>query len=156
MVLVPGKAEALWETVSKFRTLFSDFNPGDLAMWVSMLTDQDSVWIEICEGQKLVVLCTFKGLTSQVIDAECHFLALDRMPAEKVEVVRKVIAWIFTEYPMLHRITMSPPTLYYAAIRAALKIGFIHEGIKRETVLIRGRWASQAIMGILRREAPCQ
>lgn len=155
MVLTPGKAEALWEIVSKFKTLFGDFSAKTFETWAVMLTDPDSVWVEVCEGQRIAGLGIFKGM-SALTECECHFLALDRQPAEKADAWRKILEWIFTQYPMLHRVTMSPPTIYYAAIRTALKIGFVHEGVKRETVMLRGRWIGQEIMSILRREATCQ
>jgi hypothetical protein len=154
LVLTPGKAEALWEIVSKFKTLFSDFSPKNFDSWAVMLVDPDSIWIEVCEGRRLAGIGTFKGM-SALTECECHFFALDRQPAEKADAWRKTLEWIFTQYPMLHRVTMNPPSIYYAAIRTALKIGFVHEGVKRETLMIRGRWTNQTIMSILRREAEC-
>lgn len=155
MVLTPGKAEALWEIVSKFKTLFTDFTEGSFETWGAMLLDADTIWIEICEGDRLACMAVFKGMSASMFDVECHFFALDRMPAEKVDACKAIIPWVFRQYPMLHRITMKPPTMYYAAIRLAERIGFIHEGVMRETMPIRGRWANQKIMSILRSEA-CQ
>ncbi len=155
MVLTPGKAEALWEIVSKFKTLFTDFTAGNYEVWATMLTNPDSMWIEICEDQRLACMGVFQGMSASMFDAECHFFALDRMPAEKVDACKAIIPWVFSQYPMLHRITMKPPTMYYAAIRLAEKIGFVPEGIMRETMPIRGRWANQKIMSILRSET-CQ
>lgn len=150
MDIRPGKAEALWEVVSKFKTLFSDMSSGSFEMWATLITDTDSIWFEICEGDRLAALVVFQHM-HQLIDVDVHILALDRMPAEKVDVVKKILAYVFREYPMLHRITMQPPTIFYAAIRLARKAGFVDEGVKRETVIIRGKWADQAIMGLLRR-----
>lgn len=155
MVLTPGKAEALFEIITKFKTLFTDFSQNSYPTWVAMITDPDSIWVEVCEGQRLAGLGTFKGM-SQLLECECHFFALDRQPAEKAAAWRKILEWVFVQYPLLHRVNMNPPTIYYAAIRTALKIGFVHEGTRRETVLIRGRWTDQTVMSILRREAQCQ
>lgn len=149
MDLRPGKAEALWAIVSKFKTLFSDMSGGTFDMWATLITDPDSIWFEICEGERLGALVVFQHM-SQLLDVEVHIVALDRKPAEKVEAARLLFKHVFAEYPMIHRVTMQPLTIFYAAIRLAEKLGFVHEGTKREAALIRGKWANQAIMGLLR------
>lgn len=151
MDIRPGKAEALWEVVSKFKTLFSDLSLNSFETFVYAITDTDSVWYEICEGDKLSALIFLQGM-SKLVDIEVHILSLDRMPAEKAPAVKHLIRYVFANYPMLHRMTTQPLTIYYAAIRLAKKVGFVEEGTKREATLVNGKWADQAILGLLRRQ----
>ena len=151
MDIRPGKAEALWAVVSKFKTLFSDMSLNSYGTFVQAITDTDSVWYEICEGDQLAALIFLQGM-SKLVDIEVHILALDRMPAEKAPVVKQLIRYVFKTYPMLHRMTTQPLTIYYAAIRLAKRVGFVEEGVKREAVLVHSKWADQAILGLLRRQ----
>lgn len=151
MDIRPGKAEALWEVVRRFKTLFSDMSLNTYETFVEAITNTDSVWYEICEGERLSALIFLQGM-SKLVDIEVHIIALDRMPAEKADAVRQLIRYVFKNYPLLHRMTTQPLTIYYAAIRLAKKVGFVDEGVKREAALIHGKWADQAILGLLRRQ----
>lgn len=151
MDIRPGKAEALWAVVSRFKTLFSDLSLNSYETFVQSITDTDSVWYEVCEGKRLAALIFLQGM-SKLVDIEVHILSLDRMPAEKAEAVKHLIRYVFKTYPMLHRMTTQPLSIYYAAIRLAKKVGFVEEGVKREAALVHGKWADQAILGLLRRQ----
>ena len=92
------------------------------------------------------------GDMDQVVDCTAHMVFFDRQPAEKLELCRTLMQWMFDQFP-LHRITVTPPAIYHATIRLLEKLGFTKEGCKREAVLLGGKWNDQLIFGITRKEA---
>jgi len=76
----------------------------------------------------------------------------DRKAGDKAEVCKAVIKWMFKGFP-IHRINVTPPELYRATIHLLRRIGLKEEGVKRESVLLGGKWRNQALFGITRTEA---
>lgn len=149
MYLTPQKVKALWEKTQEHKTLFTDFTRDDPSTFVYHITNPDTYWLEIFEGKMLVgLICV---MNFKFIDAEVHIMFFDRKPAEKVEVYRSVMAYLFENFP-LQRITVVIPAIYFATIRLAERLGFRKEGTKRKAVLIGGNWIDQYIYGILRTE----
>lgn len=145
------KCEAIWVMVKESKTLFSDLTQNLYEAWVSALLAETTVWIEICEGDTLLGLGAFMHL-DRILETETHIVFFDRRPSEKTEICKAVIKWMFNEYPLLHRMYTEPPQIYFAAIRLSRRIGFVEEGVKRESILIGGKWVNQTVLSLLRSE----
>lgn len=151
MVLSWQKFHNLWQTLSQFRTLFSDLTRGDEANFMRFITEPNSIWLEICEEETLAGIVCFTRL-ERIVDADAHILFVDRDLADKVPVCKAIVSWAFDNLP-LQRISVQTPFYYYATIRMVKEVGFKIEGEKRKAVLIKGRWANVCQLGILRSEA---
>lgn len=149
MVLDQAKVMHLWKLVQMHRTLFSDLTKGDYNNFVNALTTSATQWWEVWTADELVGIAWMTDM-SQIVDATVHLAFFDRQPTEKAEVIKALISWVFSEYPMLHRLTATPPDMYHATKRLLERIGFKWEGRKRQCVLMGGKWHDQQWYGYLR------
>lgn len=151
MRLTWHKLGLLWEKISSYRTLFSDLTRGNFNNFLRFITEGDSVWLEVREGDILIgIVCLEK--MQQVVDCEAHLIFFDRDLAGKDELCKKITLWVFANFP-LNRVTVTVPRMYFATRRLVKAIGFTEEGCKRAAVLIRNRWDDVYIFGITREEA---
>lgn len=150
MVLTPTKVDALWMEFQKYPTLFSDLTAGNYENFVRMLSQPDSFWVEVWDGDVLVGLLYAMEL-SQIIDAEVHILFFDRKTNNKIALCREMLRWLFRHF-RLHRITSQIPDIYHATIRLAERTGMKREGVRRESILIGGQWRDQILFGLLASE----
>lgn len=152
MQLTKAKIAALWTLLQEYKTLFSDQTRGNFENFARLLTTPYTYWLEIYEDSTLVGVVYFEEL-QDLVDAQAHLVILDRRPMEKLEVCAKIIRYIFSEFSV-NRITVRTPELYHATIRLLERLGFSHEGTKREAVQIGGEWLDVIIFGLLRSEVP--
>lgn len=150
MQLSWDKIALLWRKLEQHKSLFSDLTRGDFDNYVRLLLQPNTYWLEIYEDDELLGIVYFDGLESNV-DAHTHLVFFDRKPAEKLHVCRAIMEHMFEKFP-LNRITAQVPDIYFATIRLLKRLGFSSEGVKREAVLLGGRWINTAYMGILRSE----
>lgn len=164
MILTWPKVELLWKRLQKYKSLFSDITRGNFDNYFRMLTQRNTLWFEIYArfkpgGPSSDVNVFYDDLVGivwladieQVIDGTAHMVFFDRKPSEKVQVCRELIKWVFDRWP-LQRVTVTPPEMYYVTHRLLEKIGFKREGMKREAVLINGKWNGVRIYGMVRSE----
>ena len=150
MELSKEKVSALWEILQRYKTIFSDITKMDPGNFVQAITSPESMWFEVREHDILIGIIWF-GDMHQVVDCTAQMVFFDRRPAEKLEVCRAMMKWMFRSFP-IHRITVTPPAIYHAVIRLLEKLGFKREGCKREAVLMGGKWNDQLIYGLTRTE----
>lgn len=148
--LTPEKMDAIWQMLQRYKTLFSDLTRSNPENFVKIVMDKDTMWFEVVEYDVIVGIIWF-GEMWKVTDCTAHMVFFDRRPAEKVDVCKAMVKWMFDNFP-IHRITVTPPAIYHATIRLLEKIGLKREGCLRESALIGGKWNDQVIYGILRSE----
>lgn len=150
--LADDKLDRLWNVLQRHKTLFSDFTKGDKSVWVSLVTRPDTYWLEVYNAteDELVGLIYFENVIG--VDIDAHLVYFDRKPAEKVEVTRSVLRYMFDTFP-IQRISVTIPVIYNATGRMLDKLGFKREGKKRASVLLGGHWVDQYMYGLLRSEA---
>lgn len=144
------KIALLWKRLEEHKSLFSDLTRGDFDNYVRLLMQPNSYWLEVYEDEELCGIVYFEGLESSV-EAYIHVVMLDRRSAEKLPVYDAIIKHMFSEFP-LNRISCVPAANYYGTIRTLKKLGFKQEGIKRDAMLLHGRWIDAIMLGILRSE----
>jgi RimJ/RimL family protein N-acetyltransferase len=151
LILTQEKALFLWTESNKYKALFSDFTLGDVANFSRGLLASDSLWYEVIdESDELVGVLSVTEL-NRITDCEVHVLFFDHKLQEKAPLCRQMIEHIFKIYP-LRRMTVTIPSICFALIRWAKKVGFQEEGRKRDSLLMGNRWVDQVILGILRQE----
>jgi hypothetical protein len=151
LTLTPEKVNALWRVIRRHRTLFSDLTRDDPANFIRAVTAPHCLWLEVRERDILTGIIWF-GDMHLVTEMTAHMAFFDRRAQEKLMLCREVIKWVFHSFPV-HRINVTPPDMYVATIRLLEKIGLKQEGVKREAVLIDGKWRNQVLFGITRSEA---
>lgn len=151
LTLTPEKAKAIWDILQRHATLFSDLTRGDPRNFLRAVTADHTLWFEVRQHDTLVGIIWFSDL-HLLTDVSAHMAFFDRMTFEKLPVCKAIIKWMFQNFP-IHRMTVTPPDLYTATIRLLRRLGFTHEGTKREAVLLSGKWRDQMIFGITRTEA---
>ncbi len=156
MVIDKNKMLALWTTFQQYQTLFSDLARGDFNNFYRVLLLPNTLWFEIWDkADEQIIGVLWVTDLEQIVDANAHCVYFDRMPAQKDNVTRELIWWLFRHFP-LHRLTAKPAAIYHATIRLMERIGFKKEGRVRESVLIGGKWNDQIIYGITRPEVEAQ
>jgi hypothetical protein len=151
MVLTWEKVDALWEVLKGFRSIFSDITRDDRSNFQRLLLLPDSYWLEGYESAQLNALMYFTGLNAGH-EATAHMLVLDRDTSTKDILLKATAKWIFDHFP-INRILAPTPQIYFATTRLLKRVGFKHEGTKRQAVLLQGRWCDIELFGLLRSEA---
>lgn len=146
--LTPEKLDNMWATFQKYKSLFSDHNRNDKEGWIQYLLSPDTYWLEIKEGDMSVGLIYFEGF-SKGIEIIGHMVYYDRKPAEKLEVTRGILGFMFENFP-IQRIVVEIPEMYRATDRLLIRLGFRKEGKKRQAVLLGGTWKDTFLYGLLR------
>lgn len=145
----PHHLALLWSRLESYPILFSDETRGDIQSWISSVTHEGTIWLEVLEGSEVI------GIIRVILegdDADCHITFFDRKPAEKKELCKAVIVQLFKTLPQLERISAAVPDIYPATWRLAMKVGFKWEGTKRKAVTIGGQRRDLHLYGMLRSE----
>lgn len=151
--LIPGKAKWLWEEMQKQKSLFSDFTRGNVELFIDLLEDPYSFWLEVIDENDSTIGIMYLTELNQVTDANIHLMFLDRKASEKAELVKEMVELVFKRFSSLNRITASFPEIYHATIRLARRAGFVEEGRKRQVTIMGGKPQDEMIFGILAQEA---
>lgn len=150
MVLTWGKVEHLWEMLKQYKTLFSDMTRNDFNNFFKSITRPNTLWFDVWSDDKIVGLVWLSDI-EMTVDGSAHMVFFDRRPAEKQLVCQALIKWVFEQYP-LHRVTVSTPAIYFATQRMLKRMGFTLEGVKREAVMMDGKWVDMQFYGMTRSE----
>ena len=151
LVLTKDKIDWLWESISKFRTLFSDLTAGDVQNFMHYVTEPYSIWLELrYENHPAGIVC-FVNM-QKVTDTDAHIVFFDRELKDKVLLCQHLLTWVFSSFP-LERVSVDVPEFYFHTIRLVKNVGFRQEGVRRCGALIGGRWVNVALFGITRQEA---
>jgi RimJ/RimL family protein N-acetyltransferase len=141
----------LWRKLEQFPTLFSDETRGDIDGLISLVTAQNTIWLEIREREEVVgvVYFVFDGEG----DADSHMVFFDRRPAEKRELLQAVVRQLFNVLPDLQRISARVPDLYFSTRRLVEKIGFRWQRVFHEDVMIGSKLIDVHLYVLTRSEA---
>jgi hypothetical protein len=149
-ILSIEKMQLIWHMLCRHQTLFTDLTRNDEMNFVHSITSHNSLWFDVFEHEVLVGIVWF-GDMQELTNCTGHMVFFDTRPAEKVRLLQLLVKWMFANFP-LHRISVTPPVIYWALIRLLERVGFAREGLKHESVLMRGKWMDQAMYRILRTE----
>lgn len=141
-IATPAKIVSLWQELEKYPSLFSDWSKGDFSVFSNIILAPDSIWLEIGDVGLLYATDIVEGVSASV-----HAIFFDRSVADKVDVCRELIKWLFAE-TSVHRLSADVPIDYYATKRLLTKLGFRYEGTRRESVLRRGKWVDIVLYGL--------
>ena len=143
------KLEWLWAEMQKYPSLFSDLTQHNENVFLDMIEDKFTYFLEIINDNEETVGLFYVTELYKGIDASVHLLFFDRKPSEKAELCKEILLHVFDKFPYLHRLTATIPSIYHATIRLAKRIGFVQEGTKRQSLMIKHKWCDEVIFGTI-------
>jgi len=148
-ILDQWKARWLWEKMSAYRTLFSDLTRGDIDNFVNLLILPHTFWLEIRSTERnQIVGIIYINDVHTLSQAVCHVVFFDRNLRDKDDICRRCLEVMFKLFNF-RRLNATIPAIYHATLRLAERVGFVREGVRRESVLIGGNWIDEVEFGIL-------
>lgn len=150
--LTAQKIQEIWMEYSQHDVLFSDYTQGDVEPFLDMLFDPRAIIAEIFMPE----YDTPAGLMmlNRVIpgfDAMGHFTLWGAKTRGKEPLFWKMMEKWMDEFK-LRRMSVETPGFGKGLIRMIERIGFTHEGTRREGTIHKGSWVGLEMYGILRSE----
>lgn len=150
--LTPNKIQQIWIEYSKHDVLFSDYTKGEVEPFLDMLFSPRAVIAEIHRLSDSSV--TGLLMLTKVIprfDALGHFAIWDRKVKGKEPLIWEMMRLWMDEFD-LHRLSVETPGFGKGLIRMIERLGFVHEGTRREGTIHKGAWVGLEMYGITRAE----
>lgn len=150
--LTPEKIRELWDEYRKHDTLFSDYTRGKVDPFLDALFNSFSVWAEVYDETDDQPIGAF--MISDVIpnfDAKGHFTFWDSKASGREPLVWRMMKFWMTQFS-LHRLSAEVPGHQRGVIRFIERLGFEHEGTRREGNIHKGSWVNMEMFGILQEE----
>lgn len=150
--LSPEKIAELWKEFSQHKVLFSDFTDGKFRPFFAVLMDPRAIWLEVSvEGEDVPVGVMYITSVKPYHEADGHFAFWDSQGRGREPLVLYIAEWLMDRF-QLHRINAYVPEYQKGVRRFIERLGFVHEGVKREAVLYKEHRLPLHIYGILRSE----
>jgi RimJ/RimL family protein N-acetyltransferase len=121
--------------------------------WVENIASHPAAWVIEHQGRAIgeILIDNFveadqrAGLIVGILDATCLGKGLG------TEAIRAVAEFAF-DVLSLHKLSMRVLSFNTRAIRAYERVGFVREGLERESAMIAGIWYDDVIVGLLKRD----
>ena len=146
--LNPKKVGELWDEFQKHDFLFTEHTAGKFEPFFYILINPGSTWLEIydtTEDKPLGVIMATKIIHGY--DSECHFAVWNGKARGKEDLFRESMKWIFDQYE-LRRLSAHVIGFQRGVIRFVERMGFTHEGEKREAVMKDDKWFGLVLYGL--------
>jgi RimJ/RimL family protein N-acetyltransferase len=153
------KVEKYWGRINKFG-IFSDNMPKNAMGFLSFVMTTKAIWFEVVdltEDPSAVIGMMYltdivQGVEDQFVEATWHAMVWDARAGIRRPVFKAAIQALFQKFGF-HRIRTEIPLKFGGVIRQAKKIGFIEEGVLRESVKYEGVWFNSLSLSVLEKEA---
>ena len=142
------KYQELWRKLSSIDGLFDDFHKGREDLFLSLIADKSTLWLERDDGNGILYLTSIiPGLS-----ATAHIVYWDRRLRTREEFTMNCLRWAM-EKLNLQKINLYLPAYAAAARHFAKKLGFKEEGCIRKWSLKNGKPFDIYVYGITHEEA---
>jgi RimJ/RimL family protein N-acetyltransferase len=149
--LTEEKMAQIWINAKQHPVLFGDDTVFSLKEFVALFLNPAGVWMDVTDetGKQVGVFY----ITSVIpgFDATGHFAFWDSVASGRQHLVHRIMEWAFDRYK-LHRLSAETPPYQTGTIRFLNKLGFVHEGERREAIRHGGEWKSLVMFSILDHE----
>lgn len=150
--ITPDKIQEIWIEFSRHDVLFSDYTKGEVEPFLDMLFDPRAIMAEIYHlGKGLPVGLMMLSRVIPRFDALGHFTLWDSHVKGKEPLFWAMMELWMDEFD-LHRLSVETPGFGKGLIRLIERLGFVHEGTRREGTIHKGSWIGLEMYGITRRE----
>lgn len=156
MNITPNTLRVLWEKSKVYPTLFNHDINNDFNKFCNLFLSQSPDGSLKSNGI-FYVIDNFVGvfyLTDIVpaLDADAHYAFFDRRHRGRVDLVKKMLTYLFNEFGF-RRLSTSIPSYAHTNInRFVARLGFKQEGTKRDSMLHDGNVFNESLYGILRKD----
>lgn len=147
LVLTQERVNELWLKMKDFPAAFDDFSSGDFDAFFRQLTSPRNVFLDIGDGRGLACGTNVRPR----MDAALHLIMFDRRLRGREELFLEIIRAMFGQF-RLRRMTAILANTARTGIKLVERLGFKHEGVMREAMLIDGKYVDVHVYGILREE----
>lgn len=129
--------------MSKVLVSSDDDNPDNFEPRVDSLNG----WVIVKDYDKIdgIVYIELQTTTTAMLHP---YLLSEKGKGRKM--IKEVLKWLLKT--KIHKINISIPVIYQSTINTAKKLGFIEEGINRESFLKNGKHHDQRLFGLTRSE----
>lgn len=150
--LTSRKIQEIWMEYSQHDVLFSDYTQGDVEPFLDMLFDPRAIIAEIYMP-KHDIPAGLMMLTKVIpgFDGMGHFTFWSSKAKGKEPLFWKMMEKWMDEFS-LRRMSVETPGFGKGLIRMIERLGFKHEGTRREGQIHKGSWVGLEMYGILRSE----
>lgn len=132
------KAHAIWLLLQQHPSLFSDETSRRYQDWVRFVETPGLIWLGVYEEDALVGLIHLDFTPGQG-NVEVHLMFFDRRPAEKTEMLKRLLPVVLEAFPKIKRLTTTVPDIYRHTWKLAKRIGMHWTGINHQAVSIAGQ-----------------
>lgn len=150
--LTPQKVQELWIAYSRHDTLFSDYTEGKVEPFLDILFAPNAIVVEIFDLDSETPIGSM--MMNRVIvrfDALAHFTLWDSKARGKEPLFLEMMRMWMAEFD-LRRLSVEVTGLSKGVIRMVKRLGFQHEGTRREGSIHKGSWVDLEMFGILESE----
>jgi hypothetical protein len=150
--LTPVKIQELWIESSKHDTLFSDYTRGRVEPFLDILFAPNAIIAEIYSIDEETPLGSM--MLNRVLvgfDALAHFTLWNGRARGKEPLFLEMMRMWMAEFN-LRRFSVEVTGLSKGLLRMVERLGFQHEGTRREGSIHKGAWVDLEMYGILESE----
>ena len=146
--LTPNKIQELWMEYSQHETLFSDYTLGKVDPFLDVLLSPQAIIAEVfsMRTESPVGILMMTSIIPRY-DAMAHFTFWDSRGKGREPLIWAMM-WLWVQEFKLHRLSVEVPGHQSGVIRMIKRLGFTHEGIKREGNLHKGSWIDLELFGM--------
>lgn len=150
--LTPEKIQELWIEYSRHDTLFSDYTQGKVGPFLDILFDNRAIVAEIYSitDEKPVGSLMMNRVIPR-FDALCHFTLWDSGGRARQPIFLEMMRVWMAEFE-LRRLSVEVTGFSKGVIRMVERLGFVHEGTRREGSIHKEAWVDLEMYGILESE----
>ncbi len=150
--LTPDKIQELWIEYSRHDTLFSDYTQGKVEPFLDVLLAANAIVAEIYDVEEELPLGSM--MLNRVLlgfDALAHFTLWNSRARGKEPLFLEMMRMWMGEFE-LQRLSVEVLGSSSGVIRMIKRLGFQHEGTRREGSIHKGAWVDLEMFGILESE----
>lgn len=150
--LTPQKIQELWIEYSRHDTLFSDYTQGKVEPFLDVLFAPNAIVVEIYSMEDEVPIGSM--MMNRILkdfDALVHFTLWDSRARGKEPLFLEMMRMYMDEFNF-RRLSVEVTAHSSGVIRMIKRLGFQHEGTRREGSIHKGVWIDLEMFGILRNE----
>ena len=150
--LSPEKIQEMWIEYSRHDTLFSDYTQGQVAPFLDVLFDNRAIIAEMYNitDEKPVGILMMNRVIPR-FDALCHFTLWDQGGRARQPIFIEMMKVWMAEF-QLRRLSVEVTGFSKGVIRMVERLGFKHEGTRREGSIHKGSWVDLEMYGLLESE----
>lgn len=152
------KAFAIWTLLQQHPSLFTDETSRKCEDWVRFIETPGLVFLGVYEdppyhdSSSILVGLIYLDFSPGQGNVEVHLMFFDRKPAEKTELIKRLIPIAMEMFPRIKRLRTTVPVIFRHTWKLARRIGMHWVGTEHSAVSIAGQRRDVYTFELLREE----